>query len=492
MMLYLYKYAQASPKNQKGLTASLDDVMHQMDCTKPDKLTPCDSNDSLAVSPAENRKEEPQVNTLTVIAGLFLGYASYTAMRKVYPQQMASIAQDVGIPLAQLGLPNSVFAATYGVAKFFGALASDHVPCAKFHALGVLLCGLCCAALSICSSLCTFSFLWGLQGVLQGFGWPTLMNIVVSDLPPMVRTKYWGLLSAASSVGQTVGPYAMARAEQAGMSWRAVNCMIGCSVAALSVPVWLLLRSGGTGSTSAKQNCQASQSKAQAAGTKSSLATVFCSPAILILIVCNFLCNFVLKSTSEWGLIFLQSTRLASTQIDATKMLLCAEVGGGCGALTSGYFSAQLGGRHGFATFLLTVLLTTALAATWWCAYIDAPVPFVALCALHAVSGFAMRGMGSLLGLHAATVSAASGALGMATGIVDIVGQFGAVMAGQPIGAFAASSSKVDGRSAIEGNAEMWVTVMGLIAVASAALAALHIPLLPLEQRRMMEKTKVE
>mmetsp|Transcript_135232 Transcript_135232/g.432309 ORF Transcript_135232/g.432309 Transcript_135232/m.432309 type:complete len:201 (+) Transcript_135232:302-904(+) len=123
-------------------------------------------------------------------------------MRGTFPLQMFTIATELDIPMNRIGVPNSSFSAAYGVAKFFGSVATDYLPCAECHALGILLSGLDVAALSLCSGLGGFTWLWS----LQAFGWPFLARMVVTEMPEAARAKYWGALSMAGSVGVVVAP----------------------------------------------------------------------------------------------------------------------------------------------------------------------------------------------------------------------------------------------------------------------------------------------
>eukprot|EP00406_Dinophysis_acuminata_P060639 CAMPEP_0179278446 /NCGR_PEP_ID=MMETSP0797-20121207/35610_1 /TAXON_ID=47934 /ORGANISM="Dinophysis acuminata, Strain DAEP01" /LENGTH=235 /DNA_ID=CAMNT_0020987059 /DNA_START=56 /DNA_END=760 /DNA_ORIENTATION=- len=181
---------------------------------------------------------ETEKDTIRTVTGLFVGYGFYNTLRRTYPQQMPNIAQELQIPLKDIGLPNSGFSTAYGLAKFFGSIASDYVPCAKWHAFGVLLCGLNVAALGLCSDLQSLTALWAMHGALQAFGWPLLARIVVSELPAEQRAKYWGILSMAGNVGQMITPYAMTIAGRYGMSWRMSFFCMGGASAVMSAIIW--------------------------------------------------------------------------------------------------------------------------------------------------------------------------------------------------------------------------------------------------------------
>jgi len=182
------------------------------------------------------------VRTIKIFIGLFLGYGYYNTMRGTFSQQLRSIASELQIPLSRIGLPASMFSAAYGVGKFLTSIVSDYVPCAECHALGLLLCGINIAALGLCTSLTSLSWLWCLQGFVQACGWPFLARIVVTELPSGHRAKFWGVLSMAGSLGAMLSPYGMVFARQWGMSWQRAfffrrgqldSCILDCGLVAL-------------------------------------------------------------------------------------------------------------------------------------------------------------------------------------------------------------------------------------------------------------------
>lgn len=459
------------------------------------------SSTTLANSPKNSecafRGEAGSASTF-IVAGLFLGYTCYCALRRSFPQQMPILGHELGIPHSQLGLPNSVFAVTYAISKFGGAVASDHLPCTKCHVVGLVLCGLACSMLGMCTSLGSFVLVWGLQGLLQGFGWPTLVRIVVSELPAHSRSKHWGILSTSGNVGQMLGPYAMAVAVAAGASWRAVFFGFGIFVIAMAFPVWLLLSNGtcDEGATDSSRK-DTDESKVQASRSK---WDALCNPALVALMICNGLCYFVRNSVAEWGLIYTQSTNLASSHMQATTLLFWMEAGGSFGAFCSGYLSSMLGSRLGMTTFLSASVLSMSMTAITMSAHrgasmsssmglqdIEASVlQFGVLCALHAVAGVGLHGVRSLLGLHAATIASDSGSVGMTNGLLEVVGQLGCVAAGQPLGALATwggGATTKTGAATISGSG--WVFALVAITLASTVITVVHVPLLFFEERRL-------
>jgi len=229
------------------------------------------------------------VRTIKIFIGLFLGYGYYNTMRGTFSQQLRSIASELQIPLSRIGLPASMFSAAYGVGKFLTSIVSDYVPCAECHALGLLLCGINIAALGLCTSLTSLSWLWCLQGFVQACGWPFLARIVVTELPSGHRAKFWGVLSMAGSLGAMLSPYGMVFARQWGMSWqRAFFFAGGSSIAASLIVGWLLC---GNASLPPQLDVKKHISKTELKSESfcASFTSILCSPVLLALMACNSL-----------------------------------------------------------------------------------------------------------------------------------------------------------------------------------------------------------
>merc|ERR1711874_131832 len=130
-----------------------------------------------------------------------------------------------------------------------------------------------------------------------------------------------------------------------------------------------------------------------------------------------------------------------------------------------------------------------ATALLGWCAYGglhgEVPLPFAAICVLQAINNVGSNGFRALVGLHAAVIAKDSGIVGMANGWMEIVGQVGSVLGGQPLGALAAhfATAAVAGtQSQADPDASSgWVIVLAIVTLVQLALTLMHVLLLPQE-----------
>eukprot|EP00930_Biecheleria_cincta_P070992 TRINITY_DN58550_c0_g1_i1.p1 TRINITY_DN58550_c0_g1~~TRINITY_DN58550_c0_g1_i1.p1 ORF type:complete len:391 (+),score=48.30 TRINITY_DN58550_c0_g1_i1:119-1174(+) len=343
--------------------------------------------------------------------------------------------------------------------------------------------------------------LWGLQGILQAFGWPLLARVVVAELPEQQRAKYWGTLSMAGNIGSMLTPYGMVFARHNGLSWRGIFLAAGFSGVVVSAIVWWLLCCGPhchkVVSPAAKADSRVQHDRVQS--VSSSVLGILTSPTLLVLMLCNMLSFGSSKCIKEWGAVYLRSTQLASSDLQVATLMFWSEVGGSCGAVLSGIVSTRLGGRHAVTCMLSAMLSSAALGAlVWFCAgalstasekSVGAPVPFAVACVLQTMSLAGINGVRTLAGLHGAEVASKFGRVGMANAWLEAVGQVGSVLAGQPLGAVAAYASvTVEGSAADLDSAAGGITILVILGLASVLMVLLNAALLPQEASRLAQK----
>lgn len=460
---------------------------------------------NLAAPPSLGKRDRPA----WIVLGLFLGYAYYNTLRGAFPIQMRKIASDLNIPVDRIGLPNSAFSAAYGVGKFFGSILTDYLPCAECHTLGIVLCGLNVAGVGLCRGISSIAAVWSLQGALQAFGWPFLSRVLLDKLPKDQCAKYWGLLSMAGNVGNMVAPYGTVLATRLGMSWRSTLRSFGAISALVALVVHTMLRRGGASGSSQRPAASLTDSagadqvkKPMAQEPKMSLAasmaTVFRSPALWAIFLCNSLSFGSSKCMKEWGAMYLRGTGVASSDLQSATLLFWAEIGGSLGAALSGVISSKLGGRHALTCllsawlgFVSTGLLT--LRSYRWNGQGSGPMPFVVACALQACSLAGINGVRTLAGLHLAEVAKHAGSqLGLANGFGELIGQIGSVLSGLPVGAIVAraTASATASGSAEHAARVGWAAVPALLTAACGGMAVLNLALLPQEKRRLQPSLK--
>lgn len=255
-----------------------------------------------------------------VFLGLFQGYLFYTLARRGVVVASHDLQRDLGFTKAEIGLISSSFAAAYGACKFFGGIASDSISCRVLFAAGLVVAAVANVLFAMIpvflpdssgrlavslSSLC-----WGLNGAVQGLGWPSLSKILIAWFDKSSRGSVWGLLTMSGNIGNSVAPIVLAWCLRT-WSWRAALIVPGFLAAVAAAVAWLTIRDSPAGALP-PVGAAASDSKTARHGKMAQCKTTgnqtrnafwtFVAPRFRfwLLVVSSLLVYFVLKCLSDW------------------------------------------------------------------------------------------------------------------------------------------------------------------------------------------------
>ena len=100
-----------------------------------------------------------------------------------------------------------------------GGVLSDLAPPCDLFCLGLILASLSNILLACSSSLGAFSVAWALNGLVQGLGWPSLANYVVSTFSKNSLGFVWSTLMFGSNLGYMIAPFLLLPLLKT-MGWR--------------------------------------------------------------------------------------------------------------------------------------------------------------------------------------------------------------------------------------------------------------------------------
>lgn len=96
-----------------------------------------------------------------------------------------------------------------GVSRIIGGVLSDLVPPCDLFCIGLVLASLSNVAFAYSSSLSHFSLSWGVNGLVQGMGWPSLANYVIARFNKQSLGLIWSVLMFGSNLGYMVAPFVL-------------------------------------------------------------------------------------------------------------------------------------------------------------------------------------------------------------------------------------------------------------------------------------------
>jgi sugar phosphate permease len=157
---------------------------------------------AIADSPSSRRKRA--FNETCAVFSLFAGYCAFSLMRKAYSVSNPSLISSLHFSKVDIGLIATNFSIAYGLSKFVAGILSDIFPADVLFAGGLFLSSLFNIVFTMLDQLymlCAVSFL---QGVVQGFGWPSLCRIVTENVDPRNIGTVWSLLVTAGNLGYLI------------------------------------------------------------------------------------------------------------------------------------------------------------------------------------------------------------------------------------------------------------------------------------------------
>ena len=123
--------------------------------------------------------------------GIYLCYMCFLMARKNYGFWLPSVLSELELGKAAGGTLGSTFEITYGACALLNGPLIDAVSPKYLLAVCLLLSGLCSVGIAATDSLTVMIALWGFNGFLQSFGWPSVTNVFLAWFPDPASRGAW-------------------------------------------------------------------------------------------------------------------------------------------------------------------------------------------------------------------------------------------------------------------------------------------------------------
>ena len=182
---------------------------------------------------------------LQVFLGIFLGYAGYYLVRKVFSLAMPDLIA-LGYSKTELGFALSGVSVAYGLSKFIMGNVSDRSNARRFLTLGLVLSAITMIAMGLLpvatSSIAIMFILLLLNGWFQGMGWPPCGRVVVHWFSIRERGTKMSIWNVAHNVGGgIIGPLAILGVAIF-TDWHSKLYFPGFVALGVAFIAWLLIR----------------------------------------------------------------------------------------------------------------------------------------------------------------------------------------------------------------------------------------------------------
>lgn len=129
---------------------------------------------------------------------LALGYFSNSIMKKSFTVAIPQLI-NLGLTRTDFGRISSYYSIAYGISKFFGGLLCDQLGSSRqLFFFGIIVGALCNFSFSAAKAMPTFCSIWFVFGIVQGVGWPAMVNLVTENIQNDRVGTVWSLLTSVS------------------------------------------------------------------------------------------------------------------------------------------------------------------------------------------------------------------------------------------------------------------------------------------------------
>ena len=182
---------------------------------------------------------------LQVFIGIFIGYAGYYLVRKVFSLAMPDLV-ELGYSKTELGFALSGVSIAYGLSKFLMGNVSDRSNARYFITAGLVLSALTMIVMGVLpvatSSLVIMFVLLILNGWFQGMGWPACGRVMVHWFSIRERGTKMSIWNVAHNIGGgVIGPLAILGVAIFA-DWHAKLYFPGFIALSVALIAWLLVR----------------------------------------------------------------------------------------------------------------------------------------------------------------------------------------------------------------------------------------------------------
>jgi sugar phosphate permease len=354
----------------------------------------------------------------------WLAYATYYLGRKAFSALKKPLEHELGILPGALGAIDTAFLAAYTVGQFASGFAGDRFGSRRLVGYGMLVSSVACLGFGLSGGALAFGAWFFLNGLAQSTGWPGTTRIVAEWTTRENRGTVMGLWSTCYQLGG-LGATVLAGQLAARFGWRsalfvpaaAILAVALCVLAFLPRPPELVLAPDAAAPSSATPAAPSGAFRAQLDVLRSRTLWSFGASYFFI--------KLVRYALLFWLPYYLATTHGYSTA-KAANVSIAFDAGGIVGVVAIGWLADRRRLSHAALSMLSIALLVPVLAGHRALGGAGELGEVLML----ALAGALLVGPESLLSGAAAQDAGGPAAAASATGFVNGLGSFGALLQG--------------------------------------------------------------
>lgn len=293
----------------------------------------------------EHRSREGKRRRLVVVFGLVISYSWYYVCRLSLTYAAPAVVREEGLDLRKLGAILSAGQISIGFSKVLSSVLTADLSPSRCLVMGLLLTALCniLASMAPTSSATKLAIvlagLWAINGIFQGLGSPSCARIINAWCSAKERGFFWSMWNVSNNLGGALAPLMVGLGAAAG--WRGSLLLAGCSAAAVSIVVWLLVHDSPTsahsGQVKAIKTPKVESKEPELSGLALLWKGCLLQPGMASLACANFVIYGLKSALISWLAFYVQSH--GHNALSAAPRLSIFEFGGLFGSVVSGPLS---------------------------------------------------------------------------------------------------------------------------------------------------------
>lgn len=376
-----------------------------------------------------------------ILESTFLGYTTFYLVRNNFSPVSKEIGEALQYTRQDLGDMLAVTAITYGIGKFLMGALSDRSDPRKFMAVGLLLTAILNFAFGFANTYWVHLTLWGLNGLVQGMGWPPCGRSLGHWYSVSERGRTFAFWNIAHNIGGgLVGVIASQSAAHLG--WEYAFFVPGAI--ALIGSVYLYFRLADTPQSvglppieeykkdypkeDSVDRQHTAHHETELSMRQLIVANVLLNKYIWLFAIINFFVYIIRYSLIDWGPTYLKEMKGANLTSGGYSTLVL-EFGGIGSTLLMGWISDKSGGRRGMVSLLCIIPIFFAFLGIIFNPPGQIWIDFV----LFGVIGLFIYPPVMLLGVAGLDFTSKK-AVGTAAGFIGLFGSLGRTAQGKGMG----------------------------------------------------------
>ncbi len=291
-----------------------------------------------------------------VLEATFVGYALYYLVRNNIPVVSKEMEGTLGYTKEMIGTISGATAIAYGFGKFFMGAVSDRSNPRVFIAVGLLLTSFLNFAFGATQDYQLHLFLWVLNGLAQGMGWPPCGRSMGHWYSEGERGLTFSIWNTSHNLGGAIAGSLAAWSVQKFGGWEYAFYVPGVITAIMSIYLFVRLvdtpQSQGLPPIEEYRNDYTKEEQERGLHERELtykelfLDNVLLNKWVWILAIANFFAYISRYSMIDWGPTYLREVKGANVTGGSTA-IVAIELGGIPSTIALGYLSDRLGGRRG-------------------------------------------------------------------------------------------------------------------------------------------------